>query len=156
METDQAETHCLNPGDHIALLPLYVSPCSWFTFLSSLPLPSPSFLPGWLLSPLRPLRNASRCFLYMAQPLTQTPTHSVSRTYFLSCAHKQYETHIFLTSVGSFYLTFALKSLCSEQIQEQLVSPIYCAFHKEWQTQADIRSVFTASQPCRTVSISLL
>lgn len=101
-------------------------------FPSSLPLSSPSLLPGWLLSLLRRLRNASRCFLYMTQPHTHTLLHTVSWTHFLSCAHKRHETHIVLTSGGNLYLTFALRSLCREQIQEELPShSTFYAFHKD-------------------------
>lgn len=123
------------------LLSLWLSPALGLPFPPSLPLPSTmSFLPGYMSSPLMHLRNASRCFLYVTQPNsatrthTQTHTNTVSWTHFLSCAHKRSGADSVLTSGGSLYRTFALKSRRSEQIQEQLISSIFMLLHKQQHT----------------------
>lgn len=65
---------------------------------------------------------------------TQTHTNTVSWTHFLSCAHKRSGADSVLTSGGSLYRTFALKSRRSEQIQEQLISSIFMLLHKQQHT----------------------
>lgn len=111
-------------------------------FPSFLPLSFSSFLPGWLLSSLRRLRNASRCFLYMTHThtCTHTNTLSLSDTFPFLCTETEWSSSC-LASGQSLFLTLALRSFHSEHVQYQLTSPMFYASDKQGQTQTDIRSV---------------
>lgn len=124
------------------------SPCSGFTFL---------FIPPSLfhIFPARldfvTTQASQECLQMFSLWLSHTHSHThsptVSWTHFLSCTHKWRGADIVMTSGGSLYLTFVLKSLCSQQIQERLMAPIFMDFHKGWQKPL-LHTPFNVT-PCR-------